>query len=458
MRSMHPSRFALPFRLILIIGFSLAVFGTEAPRTVRQIKIDSGWGGLGEPQNSDVIIRRERGEFRRDGKRVDAALVEALVAGLDAPRITKPEPENLGITPAWLKAHVTSAKRHLPGRFSDATASQKELFATAFTDPTVIAKVVTGLFAYGSLDDYPYAQVDVVFEDGSKLSANSDSNYAFLIPWELSGQNGATYNANISRAVAALMPAKTVNKERLAGNAFVGEVAHDVMLQIEPEWKLRGVEGRASAAVAALRSAYAVQRADINPYQSEEYGVPWSANGPHEANLHATLYKSSLPANLLDELVLLYENDEVEGVEGFLKAGGKYETMALSVPWLSDYILEHPKETVYVFYVHNMSFGDQAMRTFAVDMKARGREDLVEDARAQQTQITLLKIGEADWLLFPDKRMILWRYGGQSGLLKWTPSDFPPGRYGAYLSNYGGCSGREIAPDGTLVPEQGAQR
>jgi hypothetical protein len=97
------------------------------------------------------------------------------------------------------------------------------------------------------------------------------------------------------------------------------------------------------------------------------------------------------------------------------------------------------------------------MRTFAEDMKVRGREDLVEQVRAQQSEITLLIIGnvysESYWLLFPDKHMMLWRYGGPSSLLKWTSADFPPGQCSAYQSNYGGCSGRETVQDGTLGAE-----
>lgn len=98
-----------------------------------------------------------------------------------------------------------------------------------------------------------------------------------------------------------------------------------------------------------------------------------------------------------------------------------------------------------------------AMRTFSEDMKARGREDRVEPVGVQQPQITLLIVGntysESYWLLFPDKHMMLWRYGGPSGLLKWTASDFPPGLCGTYQSNDGGCSGREVTSDGTLVAE-----
>jgi hypothetical protein len=43
-------------------------------------------------------------------------------------------------------------------------------------------------------------------------------------------------------------------------------------------------------------------------------------------------------------------------------------------------------------------------------MKLRERDDLVEMVRAQQPQIALLKIDGADWLIFPDRHLLLWRY------------------------------------------------
>jgi hypothetical protein len=450
---MQTTTLSASFRLLLLVVLSLSALITEAQKSVRLIEIHSGWGGLGTPQNANVIIRQEKGKFLCDGKLVDASLVGALVAALDAPLIAKPDLANLGITPAWLKAHATSAEGKLPGKFFEATARQKELFATSFTDLAMIAKVVPQLFQYASSDDYPYTEVDVLFEDGSALSAKSHSYYAFLMPWELSEKGEETYNANISRALSALMPPHTVNKGRLAGEGFVSALAGTLMLNIEPEWNLRGVESRAGDALAALRSVYTVERADINAYHSQEFGKSWDPKGPHETNLHAIIHKSTMPANVFDELILLYDHDKVEGVQEFLNSGTRYEALALSVPWLKDYIQLHPEESVYIFQVHNTSLGEHAMHTFALDMKARGREDLIAEVQAQQSQITLLKVGAADWLLFPDKHMMLWRYGGPSGLLKWTPADFPPGQCGIYQSNYGGCSGRETLPDGTLAAE-----
>src|SRR5271157_2452023 len=90
--SAMPSRtLALPFRWIVLLALSLSTSAAHAQRVVRQIEIHSAWGGLGNPGKADIVIRQERGFFLRDGKRVDAALVNALLAALDEPLIPKPD-------------------------------------------------------------------------------------------------------------------------------------------------------------------------------------------------------------------------------------------------------------------------------------------------------------------------------------------------------------------------------
>jgi hypothetical protein len=68
---------------------------------------------------------------------------------------------------------------------------------------------------------------------------------------------------------------------------------------------------------------------------------------------------------------------------------------------------------VRISYIHDKSFGDNAMGAFAADMKLLGREDLIEQVKSQQADIALLLINdtsmESYWLLFPDKHMMLWR-------------------------------------------------
>ncbi len=441
--------------LFLVAISVLPATSAETSNRVSRIVIHSGWGGLGTPQNANVTITRGKDGFVRDGKAVDGALVDDLVRSLRHPMIARPEMENLGITENWLGAHLKAVEDRMPGAFPGALPTQQHLFESTYTNLGAMAGIVPDLFRYASFDDNPYAEVEVDFEDGSKLAAKSYSYYAFMIPWMMNGdKNSCTFNAAISRAVSALLPIKSPNKERLDGAGFDSSLGEATMRRIEDKWKMLGVEGRAEPALASLRKVYTVERADINSYHDVYFGRRWEAKGPHESNLQATLQKASFPANVHEHLVLEYEANRVDGLDEFLANGTKYETLALSVPWLNKYIQENPKEMMTLVYVHGKSFSDHALESFAADMKARGREDLIAIVRSQQSDIALLKIGFVYWLLFPDHHMMLWRYEGPRGFLNWTQRDFPEGRCGEYYRvNNGGCSGREISPDGVLLPD-----
>ncbi len=281
------------------------------------------------------------------------------------------------------------------------------------------------------------------------------NGYEFMLPWKLTRHEETTYNANISRAVAALMPEKTTNRERLAGAGFNDALADAVMRYVENDWKLLDAENRAGGALADIRGAYAIVAAEINQYHHPEYGVEWSAKQRRETNLHASLRKAAFPPNVVDALVLPYQNDRIEGVDNFLRSVEKYEALVFSIPWLQDYIREHPRVPIRVSYVHDASFGDRAMKVFAADMHAMGKNEVVRDVRALKSQLALLITGttyaESYWLVFPDKHMMLWRYGGPSGLLKWAPENFPAGRCSAYHPVSGGCAGVVVSRDGALA-------
>ena len=115
-------------------------------------------------------------------------------------------------------------------------------------------------------DLFLYCKVEIVFDDGSKLSAESYSYSVFMLPWSMKGRR-FTYNADISRAVAALLPGESANKSTLAGDELASELADAVMASIEREWNLLGSEERAGEALKMLRTAYEVITAELTPYQ-----------------------------------------------------------------------------------------------------------------------------------------------------------------------------------------------
>jgi len=419
-----------------------------------KVTIESKWGGLGTSSKTEEVISRDRDGYRGKHDRIDARTVESLLTALREPTIAVPEPLNLGINQAWLDANAIPAVEKYEGNFDGAASNQKALYQTSFTDESLIRRVVPNLFNFSRTDDYPSAQVEVTFEDGSTVSALSTSQYLFMLPWKVKrgSEEITTYNADVSRAVAALMPKKATNRSRIAGDTLDVNLAEAVMRHIEQDWKLLNVENRVGGTLTTLREKYTVESADINPYHGVAYGVAWKGNQPHEENLHVVLRQASFPPGFSESAIFLYRDGKVSGTEDFLQNARKYEELVFSVPWLKTLAERYAGYNIQLLWVHDQSLGDKAMNLFAADMNAMGKSALADEVRAEQDKIALVTIQYGDyWLVFPDERIVLWRCSSVSGLLNFKPSDFPFQRCSDYNTVTGGCVGVVVLPEGTLA-------
>src|SRR5208282_6430422 len=101
-------------------------------KVVQRIEITSTWSETGgrprwihlgtghatrvEPRKTDLVIRRDGDAYRfeDEDKVVDASSIAALVKALAEPANAEANLDDLGITPAWLKANASS----VVGQFS----------------------------------------------------------------------------------------------------------------------------------------------------------------------------------------------------------------------------------------------------------------------------------------------------------------------------------------------------
>ncbi len=125
----------------------------------------------------------------------------------------------------------------------------------------------------------------------------------------------------------------------------------------------------------------------------------------------------------------------------------------LSVPWLNRSLAD-PRQSGWILYSTGQSFDDEAMAIFDADMKAMGKEHLLEEVRAVRDQVALIRIEDAFWLVLPDKRMVLWRFDTfpKAGLLKWTRADLRTIERLDAWANWRNCAGAVVSTEGDLVP------
>jgi hypothetical protein len=159
---------------------------------------------------------------------------------------------------------------------------------------------------------------------------------------------------------------------------------------------------------------------------------------------------------------LRYLNGNVVGADKFLEKAPQFEKLVLSVPWLNHYVQEeHHKVLIRLSFVGSASLSDADMKVFDADMHAIGRDELTPQIEAAKDRIALLIVGfgaeESDWLVLPDRRMLLWRYWqtpiyGKPNLLKWSASALSRKPCAKLPDNFVGCVGVEITADGSLQP------
>lgn len=439
--------------LFLILLTPLTVLAQ--PDELAQMNIVSSWGGLGTRKQSELTIQRKSKGYFQDGNRVEEKLILNLMMAINEPVISKPDLGNLGITQEWLEASAEKGlKEYAGGFYLSAAPNQKALYFSSFKNLDFIGKVVPSLFQFFRSDDYPRIQITITDTKGNQSTIVSTSQYLFMLPWKLSrnGQTTEIFNAHISQAIANLLPQKFANRDRILGEELRNDLVEVVMRWLEDDWHLLDTENKAGRFLASLRSKFTVETAEIGGFHNVEYGKEWVNGNSTETNVHVGLRRKDFPSNYFVGAVLPYKNNQVENVDVFMSNIDSYHNLALSVPWLREYMTSHPKISIELRFIRSLSFGEKAMEVFASDMKQMGKEDLVREVAAIQKDISLLRVGrtyyQAHWLVLPDGRMILWRFRGYDALLKWSREDFIRKDCSKYQ---GECVGAVISKEGLLV-------
>jgi hypothetical protein len=428
---------------------------------IEKLVISSSWGGLGKPGRSSITVEHKDDHYLERGRRVPVAKMAFLESALKAPVLTKPDLDNLGISTEWLASHFPEVLKYTTYfDYEAGLPAQQKLFRTAFVDEKTIQRRIERLYKSFHTDDYPQIKVDLTFDDGIMLVVSSVSQNPYMIPWSIqrNGSKSETYNANISRALFDILPENFTNSFRLTdeGQFAMGmlpELARYTASDVKAQWETLGAENRAGDAIGSLKSQYLVRNSSVNSYHNLDYGTKWdTASSPHEENLHADLRRTEWPTNFYLAAVLLHHGQQTEGADNLLRDASKYENLVFSIPWIRKYYDTHSDVYSWLFFVHDRSFSEKAMRIFADDMKEVGHEDLIPRVKAVQEQVALLEDDKGDfWIILPDKSAVLWRVDSLTNVMNWSYSQFPTHRCTDYQTSSGGCSGTVLSSEGEIV-------
>jgi hypothetical protein len=376
--------------------------------------------------------------------------VLALVRALTAPVIRSPMLSNLGITPAWLAAHAEDVAKHF-GTLGDTNdENQQEFIRQSFTDLLLISKVLPQVIGQRWTDDYPCVRITIRFSDGRTVVADTRNQPAFMLPWkrEIGGRKTRTYNADISRAVAKLLPDGTVNRERLQGRGLVDQIRFEMPGSIRQKWQEIGAKDKAGEALARLQQKYIIRRSEVSDHIGLHFGPDhWT---PGAETLQADVRLASFPTNLVVATAFPLENGKAIGIDTFLKEGERYQHVVLDNPWIMASLKKHPGLGAWLTFTEDASMDDKAMEIFLAEMHAKGRDDLGKDVSSHRSEVASLSYFGNELILFPDHHAIIWRWDSKRDLFEWPASAVKTGSCTDERDYSMNCAVAIVDPNGHL--------
>jgi len=418
----------------------------------------------GQPKTSIDVVKNGEAYYE-GGEAVNPALVAALAEALRAAVNPEPNRDDLGFTPAWLKANAPRLGEKLT---SSTLVGGKPIheadFELAFADPATVANAIPLLFRHQFCVDCDHfiesVEISASFEDGTQIRARAGSDFPYMLPWHMqdNGADVVAYNADISRAVAALLPEDAANHSLLGGEHLDMRLGRIVLSESEHNVRLLEVEEKTGETLKTIRSRYAVESAEIGPYEDPAL----VGRTAEQSNLVLRLKSADWPSNVSEAVMLKYEDGNVVGTDNFLQDAPGFEKLVLSIPWLKEYAKNHARVPIQISFVRDASLSHEALALFSADMKLIGREELIPKVQAVKRSIAFVTIGSgmsrSDWLAFPDGRMLLWRFwriglpSAPSSLPVWPDSEYSAKPCAASSNNLLHCVGREVSLNGSLQP------
>jgi hypothetical protein len=209
--------------LLFLFLISQVAVGGDAVR----IEVTSSWSGLApeligaeRPRQGSITILCDETECRAADQTIPRSRVDHFLGQLIAKPSSGPELADLGLSHPQLDAIVRLATDL--NRSSERPAERYEEVRRFLLDRGKLEQLVRKHYDPGTTttDDSPRISGKASWA-GEDVEFTSTSYRFFMIPWKVSRKHGSstTYNVELSRALAALLPPDFVNLNRL-GDAW----------------------------------------------------------------------------------------------------------------------------------------------------------------------------------------------------------------------------------------------
>jgi hypothetical protein len=413
-------------------SYSKAAEPIPSAVTLTRIVIDDNWGGLNptsphrshwviEPRGSGYVVygknSRRRMASQANGswteerdvtnvaaQPVSGTAVDALVRALQAP------PQNT-VDPTVFGAEIRHADKKIDEMVQELTAlnpppalRQRILdWGNGLRQGQPLAQAITvGVTTSFHTDDYPSTRIEANFANGSSLVFSSGSQNLFLLPWsDASGHK--SYSAALPKALAAVLPPMSSNRQRLAAEPSQDELDDYVETGMGNDYARFQVQIVAPQAYATLASRFTIS--EINPVDiaSHQLFVTVSLPGG-PSNL-------SLRTQLAIEGQALAKPSDLDGMMAALNT-------AATATGLHQAMLTAPKDDFRIEHGIGMqSFQAAAKKQFIAQMtEAHKLPELARHPQLLDGAVMVTQGGDPTyWVALHDRRAVVWkRYVGST--------------------------------------------
>lgn len=411
----------LPIAFFMAWGMSVPSAWAAQPAkpvTIEHIMIQSDWGGLNPdaPFKSVVIIMRKGNAYQLVGlshdrqhahtvqENVDAGKVERLLAALKEPLQSTFRFVSLGGKAPKILRQVRQNVRDIMSR-GHYTRDQSALLNKTLADKRRMEAVISHASAVTHTDDFPSMSVTLTLSNFKTVKLKAASQHMFMLPWKIAGR-GVTWNPAIAQAVHDLLPAKAVNRDRLAVGAWDTNDLADMLLSgLDEELRRLGADAGAGDAVRLLGKVFNVHGPQILVHlQATDFGP----KGPKDLVTRLTL--AGMPSNVDMRLRVPLVDGKAQHLDDEIARAQRLFRRVAEAPAMMAVIMTHPKSRFTIKNWYGLSLHDHAMdgderSAFRRYMKVKKGMDL--DAATLDKAILI--DSRQQWVLLPDQRVVMWR-------------------------------------------------
>lgn len=380
-----------------------------------------GWGVV----ETNLTLIRSNGLFVGADHGVPEAAVSNLLAVMGLPPREKMDPANLGLTPEWLETNRDRVLTAFGGKRNDAifplaSPRQRAWLTNALLDLDFLGEVIRSSVNTHWTDDYP--EIHLGFSRGDREVARVESwaQHTFMVPWAVVwGTNRhTTYDAEISRAVANLLPRGFLHRKRIQGDLFTLLTG-----RLENHPKLQAEIGR----MVLEESLEADASRFLCEFELTHCRV-WGggSSGGFPSTWVAVLHRTNWPARLQMPVQTRVEQGVVPLLRRLLDSADARVQPVLRNRWLVSLVQGEERYTIEVS-PEGSPADDGIMRGHAAKVGLGGFHDEHQSLMQRGLFFTLRdntgrSTRTSGWFVLPEGRLLLVWFEGD-GVLGWTPQE-----------------------------------